>query len=77
MHEDPPQAPPIMRGSCVRKCVIVKYGRTPQCKGCLAMRLEKVLQGCRARIVEQLEHLPATRMRVDRVRAATIARHIE
>lgn len=84
VREDPPQAPPIMRSFYSRKPHIAKHGYTPQCKGCLAMRLEKAQQGrsdsCHARIMELLEQRPGTRMRVDRpedMRAAKIARYLE
>lgn len=59
------------------KSGIVKYGYTPQCKVCLAMRLEQAPQGHSDRNSEQLEQRPEPRMRVVRaedIRVSNIAR---
>lgn len=65
--EDLKPAPPVVRSFFLRKSGFVTRGYTPYCKSCVAMRLEKALQGDsderHARVVGLLKQRPEIRMR--------------
>lgn len=80
----PPDAPLVMRSFYIRRSDVAVHGRTPGCKRCIALRMQKPPQGHpdarRGRVVDLLQGRPDAKRRAQRAeesRQAKLARHIE